>query len=51
MREIIVKAEEKLTENEKGQLTMSQTPVLATPVAVATAAVGAFVAGYTAAEG
>lgn len=47
MREIIVKAEEKLSETDKGQVVASQTPVLATPAA---AAVAAFVGGYTIAK-
>ncbi|MFC4493861.1 hypothetical protein ACFPA8_06900 [Streptomyces ovatisporus] len=46
MREIIVKAEEKLSETDKGQVVAGQTPVLATPAV----AVAAFVGGYTFAQ-
>jgi hypothetical protein len=38
MREITVKAEPKLSESDKGQVVVSQGPVLATPVAAATVA-------------
>ncbi|MFI9581323.1 hypothetical protein ACIHCQ_05655 [Streptomyces sp. NPDC052236] len=45
MREITVKAESKLSETDKGQINIPQTPVLATPVAAVTVA---FAAGFAA---